>query len=140
MQESNSVSPELFIDEPKAYANFGYRFEALFIDWIILVIPYSLIMYLMPAGINSLLCIIMYWIYFAKQESGNSQATFGKKAVGLKVITVNGDRLSFGQASGRYFGKIISALILCIGYLMIIWDDRGQALHDKMADALVIRS
>ena len=75
----------------------------------------------------------------ALQESGPNQATLGKKALGLKVTSLTGDRISFGQATGRFFGKYVSAIILFIGYLMMIWDDRKQTLHDKMAGTLVVK-
>ncbi|RLC91662.1 MAG: RDD family protein, partial [Chloroflexi bacterium] len=34
-------------------------------------------------------------------------------------------------------GKFISAIILCIGYLMIAFTEKKQGLHDIMADCLV---
>jgi uncharacterized RDD family membrane protein YckC len=34
----------------------------------------------------------------------------------------------------------VSAIILLIGYLMMLWDDRKQTLHDKMAATLVLRN
>jgi uncharacterized RDD family membrane protein YckC len=82
----------------------------------------------------------MYWIYFALQESSSAQATLGKRALGLKVTSVEGGRISLGQATGRYFGHIISSIILLIGYFMMLWDDKKQTLHDKMADTLVIKA
>jgi uncharacterized RDD family membrane protein YckC len=60
--------------------------------------------------------------------------------LGLKVTTTNGERISFGQATGRHFGKYISTIILFIGYLMMIWDDKKQTLHDKMANTLVVKA
>ena len=52
---------------------------------------------------------------------------------------MNGERISFGKATGRYFGKIVSSIILGIGYLMVIWSDKKQALHDQMAGTLVLK-
>ena len=72
-------------------------------------------------------------------ESGAKQATLGKRAMGIKVTDVNGNRISFGQATGRHFGKWISSIILLIGYLMMLWDERKQTLHDKMAGTLVVK-
>jgi uncharacterized RDD family membrane protein YckC len=91
-----------------------------------------------PEG--SLLSIVLGWIYFAGMESGSGQATVGKKAMGLKVTDSNGHRIGFGQATGRHFGRYISAIILCIGYLMMLWDDKKQTLHDKMAGTLVVKN
>jgi uncharacterized RDD family membrane protein YckC len=63
----------------------------------------------------------------------------GKKAMGLKVIGLSGERISFGRATGRHFAKMISQLILMIGFLMQPFTEQKQALHDMMAGTLVIR-
>ena len=42
-------------------------------------------------------------------------------------------------ATGRHFGKLLSALIILIGYLIMIWDEKKQTLHDKMADTPVVK-
>lgn len=65
-------------------------------------------------------------------------ATLGKKALGIKVTDMYGERITFAQATGRHFGKIISTVILFIGYFMMLWDDRSQTLHDKIAGTLVV--
>jgi uncharacterized RDD family membrane protein YckC len=52
---------------------------------------------------------------------------------------MNGEKISFGKATGRYFGKIISGMILCIGYIMAGFTEKKQALHDMMAGCLVVR-
>ena len=87
----------------------------------------------------NLLIIIGMWLYFAMMESSKIQGTLGKMLVGIVVTDVNGDRISFGRASGRYFGKFVSGVILMIGYLMAAFTERKQALHDIMAGCLVIR-
>lgn len=78
------------------------------------------------------------WLYFALQESSKWQGTVGKRALGLKVVDLEGRRISFGRATGRYFGKFLSSL-LYIGYLMIFWTKKKQALHDMIASTLVVR-
>ncbi len=82
--------------------------------------------------------IAMGWLYFCYMESSESQATVGKQAMGLKVIGRNGERITMLNATGRYFGKILSAIILGIGFIMAGLDSRKQALHDKVADTFVI--
>jgi len=84
--------------------------------------------------------ILAQWLYFAYLESGEKQATWGKQAMNIYVTDLAGNRLSFGRASLRYFGKIISGLIpLFIGYIMAGFTERKQALHDMIASTLVLR-
>ncbi len=68
------------------------------------------------------------------------QATPGKKVVGVRVTDERGARIGFGRATGRYFAKILSSLILCIGYIMVAFTRRRQGLHDLMAGTLVVLS
>lgn len=86
----------------------------------------------------SLISIVVQWLYFALMESSSKQATLGKMALGIIVTDLDGNRISFGRASGRYFGKILSGLILCIGYIMAGFSEKKQALHDMIAGCLVI--
>jgi uncharacterized RDD family membrane protein YckC len=51
---------------------------------------------------------------------------------------MNGNRISFGRATGRYFGKILSGLTFTIGYIMAGFTQQKQALHDMIAGCLVI--
>lgn len=89
--------------------------------------------------IGSFQSMLIGWCYFAGMESSPLRGTIGKWALGIYVTDIDGGRLSFAQATGRYFGKIVSGLILGIGYIMAGTTDRKQALHDKMADCLVMR-
>lgn len=86
---------------------------------------------------GGLLCSV--WLYFALMESSKWQGTVGKRALGLKVIDLQGGRISFGRATGRFFGKWVSGFFLYIGYLMIFWTKKKQGLHDMMANTLVVR-
>jgi uncharacterized RDD family membrane protein YckC len=72
-------------------------------------------------------------------ESSSWQATLGKKALGMEVTDMEGRRIGFGRATGRTFGKIISAFILYIGFLMAAFTEKKQALHDMIAGCLVIK-
>lgn len=78
------------------------------------------------------------WLYFALMESSSQQGTLGKMALGIKVADMNGARISFGRATGRYFAKFISGLTLGIGYIMAGFTQQKQALHDIIAGCLVI--
>lgn len=82
---------------------------------------------------------LIAWCYYAGMESSPMRGTIGKWALGIYVTDLEGNRVSFVQATGRFFGKMISGLLLGIGYLMAGITDRKQAMHDKMADCLVMR-
>lgn len=86
-----------------------------------------------------LLALMAGWIYFASMESSGWQATLGKKALGLKVTDLAGNRITFARASGRFFGKLLSGMILMIGFFMAGFTERKQALHDILAGCLVLR-
>lgn len=82
---------------------------------------------------------IVVWLYGALMESSSRQATLGKMAIGLRVTDMNGDRIGFGKATGRHFGKYLSALVLGVGFLMVGWTRQKQGLHDQMAATLVLK-
>jgi uncharacterized RDD family membrane protein YckC len=87
-----------------------------------------------------LVALVGTWLYFSLQESSSYQATPGKRALGVKVVDLEGRRLSFGRATARWFSKILSGLICDIGYLMAGFTERKQALHDMIAGTLVVRA
>jgi uncharacterized RDD family membrane protein YckC len=138
------------------YAGFWIRFVAYIIDTFILSTVLILLgtiwslknddssidlaTTIAQSGMVLSISFFLHWFYFAIMESSESQATLGKKILGLKVTDEFGQRMSFGRATGRYFSKFISSLILGIGYIMAAFTDRKQALHDKIASTLVIYS
>lgn len=64
--------------------------------------------------------------------------TLGKHAVGLRVVTEQGERISLARSTGRYFAKIVSALLLLIGFLMVAVTDRKRGLHDMIVGTVVV--
>src|SRR5947208_255797 len=67
-------------------------------------------------------------------------ATPGKLVLKLKVVRPDGAKVSLGRALGRYFAKMISAVLLGIGYIMAAFDPEKRALHDRIADTRVIKA
>jgi len=59
--------------------------------------------------------------------------------LGIQVVDLEGRQISFGRASGRHFAKILSTIILMIGFLMALFTQRKQALHDIIAGCLVVK-
>jgi uncharacterized RDD family membrane protein YckC len=152
---SNQGNPANQVQFPITYAGFWKRFCAVFIDgiivWIIqfvvaivigifigLTAPEILRDEILLMLLVQLSSLFVNWLYFAGMESSSPQATLGKLALGIKVTDLNGRPISFGKATGRYLGKFISSIILGIGFLMAGWTEKKQALHDMMADCLVV--
>ena len=87
------------------------------------------------------------WLYWALMESSSWQATLGKKALGLYVTDLAGNRVSFGKASGRFWSGKGLGMVPYIGPLYRLVDcilagftERKQALHDMIAGCLVLRN
>jgi uncharacterized RDD family membrane protein YckC len=80
---------------------------------------------------------IVTWCYFAGMESSPLKATLGKKLLGLEVTDEEGNRVSFLKATGRHFGKILSGVVLYIGYLVMLGNDKKQTWHDSMSACVV---
>jgi uncharacterized RDD family membrane protein YckC len=136
------------------YASFGARLAALLIDQVIVFIAAAILGFGIGVliavggstglstgaeGLLNIMGIVITWLYYAGFESSAQMGTPGKRALGLRVTDMQGQRIDFARATGRYFGKIISALLLGIGFLMMLSDERKQTLHDKMASCLVLK-
>ena len=101
------------------YAGINKRFVAILIDGILLSVLYFIALGKSPSlednperfFIYSILTIPIQWIYFAGMESSDLQGTFGKRLLGIIVTGTNGNKISFWQATGRYFAKSIFLLI-----------------------------
>jgi uncharacterized RDD family membrane protein YckC len=77
--------------------------------------------------------------YYVGLETSEKQGTWGKQIVGIKVTDMNGRRLTFGRAIGRYFAKILSGCTFGIGWLMPLFTEKKQTLHDMIAGCLVLK-
>jgi len=107
----------------------GYDFED----------PEILIPIIMMYSSIALISTVVTWLYYAIMESSKTQGTVGKLVLKIKVTDMEGNRISFGRATGRYFGKILSGLILMIGYIMAGVTEKKQALHDMLAGCYVMK-
>lgn len=154
------------VTHAQSYGGFWIRFVAFIIDAVIVAVicsPFVMTMVpsmvgavmhsgnrgpdpemminLMFAGIRlKIITQVIAWIYEAWMTSSDRQATVGKISVGLKVTDLYGQRISFARATGRHFAKILSAMILMIGFIMVAFTERKQGLHDLLAGTLVVKS
>ena len=135
------------------YAGFWRRVVASFLDGLILTIFNAILVVVLVAtlvgsggdpegpgavALSWLPGIVLSWLYYALMHSSQSQATWGKRALDIKVVSLTGERIGFGRATGRYFATILSTLILGIGFLMAGFTRQRQALHDMVAGTLVV--
>lgn len=137
------------------YAVFWRRFAAFLIDMLILGIPTYYLAVLLGDDPTvrtqtgdaieaqyfttyNAISFLIHWLYFSLMESSIRQASLGKQAMGIYVCDLAGNRISFGKASLRYFGKVLSGLTMMIGFIMAAFTARKQALHDFIANTLVL--
>lgn len=124
---------------PQLHAGFWLRVGAYLIDGVVLLLPAIFVMH--EAGaLNKLILVIGVWLYFALCEASSWHATPGKWILGLKVTDLYGQPIGFGRATGRYCGKVLSAIIFDVGYMMAGWTERKQCLHDLLAGCCVVRA
>jgi uncharacterized RDD family membrane protein YckC len=84
--------------------------------------------------------ILLSWLYHAAMESSVWQGTIGKRALGIIVTDMNGAKVDFWRASGRFFSRLVSNMIpFGIGCALAGFTQRKQALHDMIASTLVLR-
>ena len=136
---------------PQKYAGFWIRFVANVIDgWVVslgvgiigIIVGILLASVSMPSNVTSFIFTIvnslLVWMYFILMTHFKG-ATLGKMAVGIRVKADNNERLPLGRIVLREtVGKIISTVILFVGYMMAGWTKKKQALHDKIAKSVVV--
>ena len=136
-----------------AYAGFWIRFVAAIIDAVILYVAGMVVelplagllksprpeTMLMGAGFAYLIGLALGATYEGVFVS-RFAATPGKMALNLKVVRPDGSPVSLARACGRYFAKILSLFILCIGYIMIGFDSQKRGLHDMLCDTRVVKT
>lgn len=133
------------------YAKFSVRLVAFLIDWILLSILSALALTVLGLPLvpdiydyearlkMNFISIVIGWLYYAGFESSSYQATPGKQIMGIFVTDTEGYAITFSRATGRFFGRLLSGLLLLIGYIMAAFTERRQALHDILAKTLVLK-
>lgn len=69
---------------------------------------------------------------------GRFGATLGDMVIGAKVVTAEGAPIGYGRALARSLMKIVSGLVLGIGYFMAAFDAKKRTLHDRVAGTVVV--
>ncbi len=118
----------LSIEIPGAWHHISH--QSRMEEWALLELNAKRLFFLVLVGFG--------WFYVAGLECSPSQATVGKRWMGLKVTDGRGERLSFLRATARYAAKYLSALPCFLGFAMALFSSRGRALHDRLTDTRVI--
>lgn len=136
----NSATSVVPAADRDAYAGAGVRFVADLIDGLLMGLVFLLLIWLPIA--NIVISFTLMCIYGAATESSLHQASFGKRAMGLKVTDLQGRRLTFGRALGRWFLKEVFSIIplFWLTFLAILFTDKKQGVHDLIAETVVVKA
>jgi uncharacterized RDD family membrane protein YckC len=162
---ASDVAVEIQNDEPMRYAGFWIRAGAKIIDGLILssVQGILFIVFAMVAGVSGalaegvaaggaeamspllLIATLMLWLFmivlsigYPTYFHGRYGATWGKMALGIKVVSPDGGTISYMRSFGRAFAEVLSRMILFIGYIIAGFDSEKKSLHDIICETRVI--
>ncbi len=137
------------------YAGFWRRYAATFLDGLVvslMLLPVAFVGGLL-AGVLGLgksiaivglilyaLFCIGYAAYYVVMESGERGATFGKRWVKIRVVDMQGNRVSTGRALGRFVAHLLSYMTGYLGFIIQPFTPRKQALHDMVSGTVIVKT
>ena len=130
-------NPYKSLSKKQIYAGFWQRFLAGIIDSIILIVIEVILIFIPIIG--WILSLFVAWLYFAIQHSSTKQATFGMRALDIKITNENHGKIGFWRATGNFYLTVISALVVFIGFLMIAFTSKKQGFHNLISRTLCIK-
>src|SRR3989344_9639269 len=122
------------------YGGFWIRFGAALLDMVIFGVPNFIMQFVaLTTGYSALsyltsVALVVLTIYL----DGVIGGTPGKLILGLRIVNEQGTTIGIPRAILRYIGKIVSAMVLLIGYIMIGFTQKKQGLHDMIASTYVV--
>ena len=120
-------------------ASFGRRFVAALVDGILLGIVSGVVQAALGRSFGGIASLAIGIAYYGYLEGSASGQTVGKKALGIRVYDLrDGGPIGTSRAILRYFGRILSAIPLLLGYFWMLWDAEKQTWHDKLAGSVVV--
>jgi uncharacterized RDD family membrane protein YckC len=132
---------------------------AYLLDFLVIGIPFAILAIILAvavapdegsgdvdegaAGILVLLYVLGFialWAYYVLLEGGPTGQTIGKKAVGIRVVSMQtGGPIGYGKSFIRTLIRtFISGNICLLGFLWMLWDKEKQTWHDKLSDSVVV--
>jgi uncharacterized RDD family membrane protein YckC len=125
------------------YAGFWIRFAAVLIDAVLLGVGVGIVAGVLglERGGSNLLSLAVGIAYYAGLEGSATGQTLGKLICGIRVVDADTGQpgIGTGRGIGRYFARFLSGIPLFLGYFWMLWDDRSQTWHDKLARTIVVK-
>lgn len=143
---SGGYGAEYGADEVSRFSHHGgfrIRLVAFFIDAIAIFVFVAILLSMISISINEWFAAI-YWTEFAFGAPyfailvGLWSNTLGKRLFGLSVVRLDGSKVGYGRAFGRYLCYSLSFLTFGIGFLMIAFREDRRGLHDLICDTKVV--
>ncbi|MYF78640.1 MAG: RDD family protein [Chloroflexi bacterium] len=125
-------------------ASVGQRLGAFLVDFVISVLVGVVGLIAASAiggdvNVVNFLVSIGYWIVVLVMVATRGQSP-GKIAIGIKIVKTDGRPIGFGTTLLReVIWKIISSIIILLGYIWILFDGQRQGWHDKIASTYVVK-
>ena len=120
-------------------ATIGKRFAAMLIDSVLLAIIPGFLLFFLGYWVF-LFSLLFGAVYSILLEGSPGNATLGKRAMGIRVVGTHGQGIDYATAFVRYLGKLLSAALFGVGYIMALFSDSNQALHDRLANTYVVNA
>lgn len=115
---------------PGSPARPGRRLAAIAADWgLCLLIAYGLLATDRASLSNWTLLV---FVVLSILTVGTLGSTPGKRLLGLRVVALDGARLSLPRAVAR-------TVLLALAVPALIWDADGRGMHDRLAGAVQVR-
>jgi uncharacterized RDD family membrane protein YckC len=133
------------------YASLERRAAAAVVDWAICLVPAIIVFYALFVALvdtpreaiivpgTLLACVLIFFVYNVVTWTSRNQATPGMRLAGIFVTDMRGQRLGWLRATGRHFARFLSYYTLGLGFLIQLWNDKRQALHDRLSGTVVLR-
>ena len=139
------------------YASFMRRLSAQIVDWLLCLLPAAALVvsvfwgfvawesslseyFIVPLLLLSEATVIIgtFWAYHVLTWTSKRQATLGMRLAGVFITDLAGHRLTRWRATGRFFARFLSYYTVGVGFLIQPWNERKQALHDRIAGTVVL--
>ncbi|HEX5172990.1 MAG TPA: RDD family protein [Gaiellaceae bacterium] len=122
-----------------ARAGFWRRFAAAFIDGLVVGIASGILKAILGNGPGTGLGIVISAVYFTAFIGAERGQTLGQMTLGIRVLGLdNGASIGYARALVRWLVSIVSAIVILLGYLWMLWDSEKQCWHDKAANDVVV--